>query len=147
MKKFLPLNTDEKCQKEEKDAGQEISKLNCFWDFLTFNTWRQWLNFLERLTSVLSEMFSCTFSDISLSTKYIQNKYTKISTLYPQKEKSDVYSVTFIFAKKRKLWFYLTWTCQKQGKNLNCFTFLRWQILLGSYYTYWSYHTYCSDFW
>ena len=68
--------TDGKCLKEGKYKCQEISKANCFWDFLTLSTWRQWLIFLERFSSILSEMFRCTFSDISLSTKYIQDKYT-----------------------------------------------------------------------
>ena len=77
-KKVLAF-TDGKCQKGEKDKGQEVSKTNWFWNFLTFNTWRQWLIFLERFSSVLPEMFRCFFCDISLS--------TNISTFRTRKKK------------------------------------------------------------
>ena len=74
--------------------GQKISKAIHFWDFLTFDTWRQWLIFLERLSSVLSEMFRCTFSDISLSTKYYtQNKY-----LVSAKTKVTVFTLSMSFS-------------------------------------------------
>ena len=97
MKMFLPLQTGN-IKKRKKDEGQKTSKVNSFWDFLTFNTWRQWLIFLERFSSVLPEMFRCFFCDISQS--------TKISTFSTRKNKKvTVFTLSISYSKKGNLDF------------------------------------------